>query len=82
MARFCFRGIALCIVIAACSPLYRATTHRCPSTATLATDFVLATVGLGLAADRYNAGNTAASLTSFGAGMSVALAANMSECRR
>ena len=35
-----------------------------------------------IAADRYNAGQPAASLTAFGAGMTVAVAANMAECRR
>ena len=78
MAIFC--ALAM-LVLVACSPIIRAA-GRCPSTATLAVDFVLSSVGLAIAADRYNAGQPAASLTAFGAGMTVAVAANVAECRR
>ena len=84
MARACFGGMLLLVLVAwlsACSPIIRAA-GRCPSTATLAVDFVISSVGLAIAADRYSAGDTAATMAAFGAGMTVGLAANVAECRR
>jgi hypothetical protein len=74
--------IALVLALASsCSPVYRAATGRCPTLATQAIDFVIAGAGLAVAADRYTAGESVVSAASFGGGMAVGLASNMSECR-
>lgn len=75
------KRLAFLLALASCSPAYRAATGRCASTATLVTDVVIAGAGLAASADRYNAGERVTSIALFGAAMTVALAANLSECR-
>lgn len=75
------RTIALIVALAACSPSYRIVRGRCPTLATLMTDFAIGGVGLGVSVDRYNAGDYALAGTAFAAAMAVGLAANLSECR-
>jgi len=72
----------LCILVAlaSCSPALRAT-GRCPTGVTLGADFAATGVLLAASAHTYNEGRAARSFSFAGAGMAIALVANVSECR-
>lgn len=83
MAAACGAILAALLLCAqfACSPITRAS-GRCPTLPTLAVDFTIASVGLGASVARLHVGHPAETPILFSSAMLVALAANLSECRR
>lgn len=70
----------LCIALCSCAPTLRIA-HRCPTLAPQLVDFVLTSAALAYSASEVNAGRTERALVATSAGMSVALASNLAECR-
>jgi len=75
------RALVFALALSACSPATRVA-GRCPTTATLLTDFVISGAGLAASTQAFNTGHPVISVSLFGAAMAVGLAASMSECRR
>lgn len=74
--------LAITLSFLGCSPAYSAATGRCATTATLVADFVIASVGLAGSVAAYNDDRPLTSVLLFTGAMGVALAANLSACRR
>lgn len=81
---WCLGAIAYALIVSVlsgCAPSMRLA-GRCPTLAPLAVDFAATGVLLAGSVLKYNEGDTVDAIALAGGGMTVALAANVSECRR
>lgn len=74
-------ALLLALATSGCATTYNLTTGRCPTTTMLLGDFVLAGAAMGVSVLRWNDGDYAVAGVAFGASMSIALGANVSEIR-
>ncbi len=79
-AQIVVRAIVLSLALASCAPATRLA-GRCPSVWPLAADATATGVGLAVSVDQYNRGNQATAIGVAVGAMTLALLANMSECR-
>lgn len=75
-------AILLALYLAACAPTQRYAMKRCPTVYASLVDFTITGVALALSTVAYSNGENARTVALAGGGMGLALASNISECRR